>query len=181
MVVVENLPFVLVVIDEADEESLDAISEHGLALSTNKLFHFYTYRGQSLHTSDLLSWSIERETTKWHFCFIMFYQFVSILWGQSWWLPGISWPIAWQRVHLVSAYNEAFAVKHITCAGRHVKSRSWRSWKLHCWRFNSILAFSWKNRSRSPWMCIPKLHKVKLLVTKCLNWDIAFHIEHHFH
>ena len=108
------------------------------------------------------------------------YQFVSILWGQSWWLPGIFWPIAWQRVHLVSAYNEAFAVKHITCAGRHVKSRSWRSWNLHC-RFNSILAFSWKNRSRSPWMCIPKLRKVKLLVTKCLNWDIAFHIEHHFH
>ena len=30
-------------------------------------------------------------------------------------------------------------------------------------------------------MCIPKSHKIKLLVTKCLTWDIAFHIEHHFH
>lgn len=29
----ENLPFVLVVIDAADEESQDAISEHGLALA----------------------------------------------------------------------------------------------------------------------------------------------------
>ena len=33
---------VIVVIDEADEESPDAIGEHGLALSTNKLFHFCT-------------------------------------------------------------------------------------------------------------------------------------------
>ena len=77
-----------------------------------------------------------------------------VKWDQFSWLPGISWPIAWQRLLLVSAYNEAFAVKHITCAGRHVESRSWRSSKLHGWHLNSAHAISLKNRSLNVYVYI---------------------------
>ena len=160
----DDLRLVIVVIDETDEESR---CHEWACISVN---HQQILPLLYLQRSELVSLDIEKESMKWLFLILVsiLYQPLAntirylsfstcldlVKWDQFSWLPGISWPIAWQRLLLVSAYNEAFAVKHITCAGRHVESRSWRSSKLHGWHLNSAHAISLKDRSLNVYMYI---------------------------